>query len=249
LKFLRVIVPNENLHIPKTYKALLKFFDLPQVKTKRLCSKCSIELLDDTECTKPVCNRFKNNSKNFGKKDPIITEFNFVADLQQLLSKNWTVITAYRSQLNLNIITDICNSQYYKSLDLVLNSISLVLFIDGAQFNKSQNGSIWAVLGMISNLPPIIRCSFVNMLKILFINGRLFDFNGIFDNHMSAFKEMLANGVDIILANGTIKVMVYVHAVIADAPGRAKICYSKQHNGIYGCFHCLSKCHTQNGKK
>ena len=102
---------------------------------------------------------------------------------------------------------------------------------------------------MISNLPPIIRCSFVNMLKILFINGRLFDFNGIFDNHMSAFKEMLANGVDIILANGTIKVMVYVHAVIADAPGRAKICYSKQHNGIYGCFHCLSKCHTQNGNK
>lgn len=51
-------------------------------------------------------------------------------------------------------VTDIWNSNLYKSSDIVLNSISLILFIDGAQFNKSENGSLWAILGIISNLAP-----------------------------------------------------------------------------------------------
>jgi hypothetical protein len=103
----------------------------------------------------------------------------------------------YKTKLNSNEVTDICNSNLYKSSDIVLNSISLILFIDGAQFNKSENGSIWAILGIISNLPPKIRSSFANMLKILFINGRIFDFNGIFDKQMSSFNDMVTNGLEI----------------------------------------------------
>lgn len=249
LKFIRAIVPQEKLNLPKTYKSLKATFSLPKVVNKIICGKCSDELLDGTECSKSVCKRFKNLKKNKGKKDPILTEFNFVEELKLILSKQWPLIMEYKTKLDSNEITDICNSNLYKSKDIVLNSISLILFIDGAQFNKSENGSIWAILGIITNLPPKVRSSFANMLKILFINGRIFDFNGIFDKHMSAFNDMVTNGVKVTIGESTMHVAIYIHGIIGDAPCRAKTCYCKQHNGIYGCFHCLCKCHTHDGKK
>ena len=249
LKFIRAIVPQEKLNLPKTYKSLKATFCLPKVVTKRICAKCSDELLEGTECPQLVCQRFKNTKKNKGKKDPILTEFNFATELKLLLAKNWPLLMEYKTKLDSNEVTDICNSNLYKSSDIVLNSISLILFIDGAQFNKSENGSIWAILGIITNLPPKVRSSFANMLKILFINGRIFDFNGIFDKHMSAFNNMVSNGIEVTNGTSTLRVKVYIHGLIGDAPCRAKTCYCKQHNGIYGCFHCMGKCHTHDGKK
>jgi hypothetical protein len=237
--------------VKSLYKAIKATFCLPKVVTKRICGKCSDELLDGAECPQVICQRFKNTRKNKGKKNPILTEFNFAAELKLLLDKNWPLILEYKTELDSNEVTDIYNSNLYKSSDIVLNSISLILFIDGAQFNKSENGSIWAILGIITNLPPKVRSSFANILKILFINGRIFDFNGIFDKHMSSFNDMVTNGVEVLIGTSIMRVKVYIHGLIGDAPCRAKTCYCKQHNGvthIYGCFHCMGKCHTHDGK-
>jgi hypothetical protein len=63
-------------------------------------------------------------------------------------------------------------------------SVSLILFIDGAPFSDAHNGSIWDIFGFITNFPPRLRARFSNILKIYFINGRIFSFNGIYEKQM-----------------------------------------------------------------
>ena len=72
-------------------------------------------------------------------------------------------------KLNNSKTSDISNSNNC----LIRNSISLILFADGAQFLKSKAGTIWAILAMICNLPPVIRNMFTNIVKLLFIHNRL----------------------------------------------------------------------------
>ena len=72
LKFIRAIVPQEKLNLPKTYKSLKATFCLPKVVTKRVCAKCSDELLERAECPQLVCQRFKNTKKNKRKKGSYI---------------------------------------------------------------------------------------------------------------------------------------------------------------------------------
>ena len=79
-------------------------------------------------------------------------------------------------------------------------------------------------------------------MKILFIEGRLFSFNGVFEKQMENFKSLLSNGVKMKLDTGeSITIQINTHAVITDEPGRAKTCNCKQHNGWYGCFYCLNQ--------
>jgi hypothetical protein len=104
-------------------------------------------------------------------------------------------------------------------------------------------------LGIIANLPPLIRSSFKNMLKICFINGKLFNFNGIYNHHLNKFKNAIHFGLNIKINDQITKIKLHIHALIADNPARAKAGNFQQHNGTHGCFHCLSMCFTHNGKK
>ena len=176
-------------------------------------------------------------------------KFNIEEQLKSLIPKHWQTILDYRKVLNTNKVSDICNSKLYNSLQLDTNTISLLLFIDGAPFSKSDKGSVWAILGIIANLPPSIRSSFKNMLKICFINGKLFNFNGIYDNHLNQFKNAIVYGVKIKIKGQITNIKIQIHALIADNLARAKAGNFQQHNGLYGCFHCLSMCYTYNGKK
>ena len=249
LKFIRSIVPNDNLNMPTTLKGLFDLYDLSKVKSFKICAKCSDEIIDDSICQKDECLRFKRLKSNKNKMDPMITEFDLTNELKNLLTTNWLKILTYRETLSSNLVSDICNSEHYTSKQLSINSISFILFIDGAQFNKGHSGTIWAILGIIANMPPLVRSAFSNIIKILFIHGNLFDFNGIFAKHLTKLTDLLVNGIDIMVSNSVSKVSVHIHALIADNPGRSKICYCRQHNGRFGCFHCLSQCYTTDGEK
>jgi len=86
-------------------------------------------------------------------------------------------------------------------------------------------------------LPPRIRSDFYNILKLFFISGKLFSFNGIFEKQMQKFRELLQKGLYV----GSTKIEIYVHGLVADGPGRAKTCSHKQHNGAFGCIFCLNE--------
>jgi hypothetical protein len=144
-------------------------------------------------------------------------------------------ILDYKIKLNAKKFSDICNSG---NNSLIKNSISLILFADGAQFLKSKSGTIWALLAIINNLPLAVRNMFINIIKILFIHSRIFSFNEIVRKHLLVyFKELSSNGLKI---RENLTVLIYLHGFIGDAPARSKCCNSIQFNGENGCLHCLN---------
>jgi hypothetical protein len=64
--------------------------------------------------------------------------------------------------------SDIGNS-FYQNIEE--NTISLVLFADGAKFGRSNNSSYWAMFASIIDLPPIMRDSFANIIILLTITA------------------------------------------------------------------------------
>ena len=92
---------------------------------------------------------------------------------------------------------------------------------------------------MIANLPPLIRSEFFNMIKFIFISGKSFALYSLLDKYLAKLSSLLVDGLEIKQLN--MKLIVYIHSVIADAPARAKICNTKQFNGEFGCIHCMNE--------
>ena len=84
---------------------------------------------------------------------PIISTF--LSRFILIISKYWEQIIEYRKQLKQEtLITDVGNAQYYKhSNEIDHNSVSLILFIDQANFSKStQDNNLYYILGQILEL-------------------------------------------------------------------------------------------------
>jgi hypothetical protein len=236
LKFLIALLPEENI-VPKTHSRILKIFNLSNINAKRICSFCSRELEREKSCANECCIKKKKKKENYNIVDPFLFEFNYYEQLVTLIEKYWVIILDYKKSLVQLTSSDICNSEFYLKKEICLNSISIFLFVDAASFNKSVSGSIWAILAIIVNLPPIIRSKFNNILKIVYISGKRIDFNSLFNLYMKDFKQVMNN--IIMIEKLGLKLNVFVHGLIADCPARSKICNTKQFNGNYGCLFCL----------
>ena len=70
------------------------------------------------------------------KQDPFLIKFDFINDLEKLLEKHWNSVLAYKALLETNTITDVCNTLLYKNMNVALNSICLILFIDGSRLPR-----------------------------------------------------------------------------------------------------------------
>lgn len=179
----------------------------------------------------------RKKKENYNIVDPFLFEFDYYLQLVSLIEKYWGIILDYKNSLVQLTTSDICNSEFYAKKDVCLNSICIFLFVDAASFSKSVSGSVWAILAIIGNLPPLIRSKFNNILKIVYISGKRIDFNSIFNLYMTDFKEIINNAVTIEKLG--LKLNVFVHGLIADCPARSKICNTKQFIGNYGCLFCL----------
>lgn len=131
--------------------------------------------------------------------------------------------------------SDIINSKAYKISEL---TISLILFVDDVQFNKSSSNKIYSIQAQIAELPPKVRCSTNNIICFLFYIGGYPNFNILFDKYLVELKNILKDGL--FCESIGKKIFVRIHACVADAPARAKVSNSKQFNGEYGCLHCLN---------
>jgi hypothetical protein len=199
---LRACLPRESyLENITTYKKFTKIFDFSDVTEKKICPNCSETLAQKEDCLEQECQAILELSENVNKGPTHIVEIDCKRDLKTILELNWDEMIAYKEVLGKNLISDICNSTSYLAKDLALNSVSLVLFIDGAPFSDAHNGSIWGIFGFIANFPPRLRARFSNILKIYFINGRIFSFNGIYEKQMYKFKIMLQKGIKVKLSD------------------------------------------------
>ena len=97
---------------------------------------------------------------NKGETTSEVIEMDCSNDLKELLENNCKEILAYKNYLSFYVSSDICNSTSYIGKELTCNIVSLILFIDGARFSKSIEGSIWGIFGYVVNLPPRLRARF-----------------------------------------------------------------------------------------
>lgn len=57
------------------------------------------------------------------------------------------------------------------------NTISLIVFFDGANYTKSNKSSFWAMFSIIAELPPIVRYAYSNILSHFIISSSQADIN------------------------------------------------------------------------
>ena len=151
LKYIKAILPEDNI-VPTTYNELLKKLKTPPILNKKICCVCYSEITTNV-CSVPFCLMEKNKSfKNI--PDFNIIYFDYTSDLKILIERNWTIILEYKTVLANKMCSDILNASNAKTI--CNNSISLILFVDGARFNKGKDGVFWAMLAMVSNFPLII---------------------------------------------------------------------------------------------
>jgi hypothetical protein len=186
-----------------------------------------------------VCVRNKINAL-----DPVLYEFEYLKKIKTVIENHWPSILSYKRELLTNKVSDICNTGYIP-LNICENSIFLLLFFDGASFTiSSLAGNIWAVLAMITNLPPHLRIKFENIIKILFVNAnKLFSFNAIFKHHLTDFKfnSIHSNASDSYITPLNMKVKVYIHAMISDSPARERFTIAFNTMGISAAYFVLMK--------
>lgn len=133
-------------------------------------------------------------------------------------------------------IVDICNAHAYS---FNKNTLNLILFADGATFSKSSSSSTWAIFCTICELPPLLRSSYHNIMRLLFWNGRAPNFQVVFESYLNDFIEVLRNGI--IINELDLRINIKLHCFVADSQARAKVINSKQYNGENGCLHCLNQ--------
>ena len=188
--FIRACLPRESkLENVKNYSRLVNIFDFSEIEERKICGICSKTLEKTENCED--CAPLLKATTNINKGETTIIEMACSKDLEEIIENNWKEILAYKNYLSLLVSSDICNSNSYFGKELTCNSISLILFIDGSPFSKSIDGSIWGIFGYVANLPPRLRARFFNILKVTFISGRLFNFNGVYDQQMEKFRNLI----------------------------------------------------------
>ena len=243
LKFIHIFLPDPNL-VPQTYNQLVKALNitfLNTIRRKYVCIVCNNPLKHKAEqCTNRTCVDYVNKKENLNKTTPYYITHNYQDRFRLIIAKYWNDILSYRVQLKEETdISDICNAQEYKeSNQSETNSVSLILFIDQANFSKStQENNLYYVLGQIMDLPLKLRNSKCNILHFLTWGGYIYDFNNVMSFITPSFTSFIQSDIKIPELNMSVKVNLF--AIICDAPATAKTFNIHQFNGAFGCFSCL----------
>lgn len=124
----------------------------------------------------------------------------------------------------------------YNSANLDDLTVSIILFADGASFNK--NTSAWAMFGIIADLHPIIRNSYKNIITFYMLGTSKPLLNKFSSKYMKTLENILNDGIK--LSNlGTVNIKIV--GFIGDSQAIPKALNTKQYNGTFGCIHCVTE--------
>jgi hypothetical protein len=122
----------------------------------------------------------------------------------------------------------------YHSSSNDIYTISLILFTDGATFNRQT--SAWAMFGIIADLDPIIRNSYENIITFYMLGTSKPRLNLFCGKYLKNFERILKSGLRI---DSIGHVNLRIIGFIGDSQAIPKVLNSKQYNGACGCIHCL----------
>lgn len=121
LIFIKSILPSDNLIIT-SYNKLIRGLDFKRPLKQKICSECNESVDINNKCQNEFCTLQETMD---------IIKFDFNDELRLVLSNNWLKILDYKIKPNTKKFSDVCNSS---NNSLIKNSISLILFADGAVF-------------------------------------------------------------------------------------------------------------------
>ena len=199
-----------------------------------MCIVCNRELLDKNKCSNENCQDYVNQKENLNKPSPYYITHNYYDSFRLIITKYWHKILKYRSELKREtLITYICNAEENKnSTEIALNSVSLILFVDQANFSKSTlDNNLYFILGQIMDLPLTIRNSKFNILHFFTWGGYIYNFSKALTFIQPSFNTFLQAEIDIMDLN--IKLRVNLFVVICDASMTPKAFNINQYNRLF----------------
>ena len=171
------------------------------------------------------------------------SSLDFSSDLFHIIKSNINAITEY--SLSRDAQKDIVIPPTFNADSIM--TISLAMNSDGVRMINSRKKSLWPLWLSVLNLPPTLRCMFVNIVlaKLWFGRGKP-DWKIFFDQ----IKEGLDRRPTIEINGVSWTLMFEVKILVADLPAKASILNIKQFNAYFGCSLCLTKCKSiGEGKK
>lgn len=205
-----------------------------------------LQNVSEVLCKNPSC-KVLNVSTN-PKKWRYFVSFDVVPQLEALLNKNGVMEQLVNpkeriNQHNDNIIRDVYDGEMYKKFVAnfcVSNDIRYLSFTfntDGIALYSSSNGSIWLILLMVNELPPVLR------MQNLLIGGLWFgNDHPIMDLFISSIVKQLdnmSNGFQLKIHGNVLDFQAYVIAACVDSGARGSVQGIATHSGYFSCNWCL----------
>ena len=261
LKMLQLLMSSSNLsyatvvEIMKIINIVIGTKSLPESEYifKKVCTK-NINFNRKyfcVTCMKPITEPLIKNQK-CASCDSVEKDF-FIHipiknTLETILSSNFDTIKTWQnnvSNLDENLITDICNGEWYKSIKDVNNGDFFTINIntDGvAVYSASKKKSLWPILITINELPKYMRFQKKFVLSAgYWLSEKSVDIDLFFDPFVEELNQMFEEGIEI----NNRKYKIIVGCCCLDSVARCKFLKIKQFNGSYGCTLCLHKATKQ----
>ena len=195
----------------------------------------------------PSFRKLKNKHHHLNAQSEVTTKpcglgdylkLDFMSEIKKIAESNIKELESYSSsrQLDEDINLKPCFDFETKTLKL-----SLIMNSDGVRFVKSTPKQLWPVWIALANLPPVLRCSFCNIvLASLWYGHGKPNWDQIFGDLSSELSE----GFSINYKNSCFKVRAEVILLVSDLPATASMLNMHHHLATYGCTLCLVKTET-----
>ena len=192
LKYIKALLPSQN-KILNSYKVIINKTIIKNSRAQcfKMCPLCS-KKEDGHKCSNDVCPAsFNLNDLLNSHKLCDVVLFDFVSELKFVIGKNAEQIRKYKS-----LVSTITQK---KLLDTDMNTISLIIFVDGAAFSKTgRKGSMWSMFAMVLDLPLPLRFYSKNIITLFLIGASNPDLNGFIREHMNQLHNITQCGKNLL---------------------------------------------------
>lgn len=228
----------KNLHVPNTPSSWYKVKRLltsseASSKVYSICSACHESKAEKGNCPNCAADHSRNEQK--------FHIFSIREQLQQVLINNPNIDLLHQHRSS--TMSDVCDGAVVQSISAINSNafVTLTMNIDGVQFSKGSQSTIWPILLVINELPAKIRFDVENLILAGVWPGpskpsrdqiRLL-YNPLMDE-----LRYLENGHVFEYDDQNVIIPVYLIAACCDKPAQAIVQCIAEPIGQFGCGRC-----------
>ena len=246
LSLLTRYMPSPN-HVPSTTQEVMAAVGLRNFhSTERICSTCHTAITEG-RCSNREC---ASQGVRLAAKETVdVVTFDVSRELGLICSHSMALMQNYQEQARHGTVTDrvdiVCGDVYQHLLRE--NSsffLSIMLHSDGIPIYRSRTCSVWPILGVVIELPPMARTRTQNVLLIsLWIGRSKPNFKLILEKLSRQLGHLKNVGLKIYRQR---PVPILFPILLGDMPALADMVNFVQHTAYHACMFCTNKgqyCH------